>query len=575
LVSANYHPLHGGRRQGEWSLDRQIRLVKLHPFIPARRPWLVLVLLLSGTLLLAMANARAADVPTTATAPVVVDGVTLFRVRGVSAYPAEERAQAIADRLRAVAADPIVPMSALRVIPAEHSSDIAAGDRPIMSVLDADAELEGVHRRDLARAYAARIGAAIEAYRADRSPRRLLIGAVASLLATLALVAAVVLFLRLWRQVGAMLERRYARHVHSLEIQSIPVVHADQVRAVAKAASRAARTLVILALVYLYLSFVLTRFPWTRSAAARLLGYVVKPLATMGHAFVNFLPNLVFLVILIVVTRYILTLLSLVAAGIERGTVQFGSFEREWAGPTYRIVRIAVIAFAAVVAYPYIPGSESAAFKGMSIFFGVIFSLGASSVVSNMLAGYSLIYRRTFKVGDRVKVNNVVGDVTQMRLQVTHLRTVKNEDVIVPNSAILTSEVVNYSSYAATDGLILHTTVGIGYEVPWRQVEAMLLLAASRTSGLRTTPTPFVLQTSLGDFAVNYELNVYSGDAHAMASLYTALHRNIQDVFNEHGVQIMTPAYESDPAAPKVVPKDQWYQSPARMVEEPPRSAAG
>jgi len=169
----------------------------------------------------------------------------------------------------------------------------------------------------------------------------------------------------------------------------------------------------------------------------------------------------------------------------------------------------------------------------------------------------------------------VVGDVTQMRLQVTHLRTVKDEDVIVPNSAILTSEVVNYSSYAATDGLILHTTVGIGYEVPWRQVEAMLLLAASRTSGLRTTPTPFVLQTSLGDFAVNYELNVYSGDAHAMAALYTALHRNIQDVFNEHGVQIMTPAYESDPAAPKVVPKDQWYQSPARMVEEPPRSAAG
>jgi small-conductance mechanosensitive channel len=268
--------------------------------------------------------------------------------------------------------------------------------------------------------------------------------------------------------------------VHSLEIQSIPVVHADQVRAVAKAASRTIRTLVILALVYLYLSFVLTRFPWTRPAAARLLGYVLTPLIIMGHAFINFLPNLVFLVILIVVTRYVLTLLSLVAAGVERGTVRLGGFEPEWAGPTYRIVCIAVIAFAAVVTYPYIPGSESAAFRGMSIFFGVIFSLGASSVVSNMLAGYSLIYRRTFKVGDRVKVNDVVGDVTQMRLQVTHLRTVMNEDVIVPNSVILTSEVVNYSSYAATEGLILHTTVGIGYEVPWRQVEAMLLLAASR-----------------------------------------------------------------------------------------------
>ena len=156
----------------------------------------------------------------------------------------------------------------------------------------------------------------------------------------------------------------------------------------------------------------------------------------------------------------------------------------------------------------------------------------------------------------------------------THLRTIKNEDVVVPNSVILTSQVVNYSTYAAREGLILHTTVGIGYEVPWRQVEAMLLLAASRTPDLQAVPSPFVLQTSLGDFAVNYELNAYCGDSHGMAARYTALHRNIQDVFNEYGVQIMTPAYESDPASPKVVPPDQWYQEPARSLEESPRKAA-
>ena len=268
-------------------------------------------------------------------------------------------------------------------------------------------------------------------------------------------------------------------------------------------------------------------------------------------------------------------MLSLVASGIERRAINFDGFEPEWASPTFRIVRIAVIGFAAVVAYPYIPGSQSEAFKGISLFFGLVFSLGASSVVANILAGYSLIYRRTFKVGDRVKINDVVGDVASMRLQVTHLRTVKNEDVIVPNSVILTSQVVNYTSYAATDGLILHTTVGIGYEVPWRQVEAMLLMAAGRTPGLRPTPAPFVRQRSLGDFAVSYELNVYCGDAHAMLALYSALHQNIQDVFNEYGVQIMTPAYESDPSSAKVVPRDQWYQAPARALEEPPRSAAG
>jgi small-conductance mechanosensitive channel len=223
-----------------------------------------------------------------------------------------------------------------------------------------------------------------------------------------------------------------------------------------------------------------------------------------------------------------------------------------------------VIGFAIVVGYPYIPGSDSAAFKGLSLFFGVVFSLGSSSAIANTIAGYSLTYRRAFRVGDRVKIGDVFGDVTEIRLQVTHVRTPKNEEVVVPNSTILNQEVTNYSALARTRGLILHTTVGIGYETPWRQVEAMLLLAAERTPGVLRDPKPFVLQKSLGDFAVSYEINVYSDDAQAMMPLYTALHRQILDVFNEYGVQIMTPAYEGDPEQPKVVPRDQWHLAPAR-----------
>ena len=536
--------------------------------------WLRLIALLFSLLAPAAPRALAADAPGAATAPVVVDGVTLFRVRGLSAYPADERASAIADRIRAAAADPGVAIGSLRVVSGERSSDIVIGESPIMSVFEADAEVEGFHRDDLARGYAQRIRGAVEAYRRDRSPRNLLVGAGASLAATVVLAVAVLLLIRFWRRLNAILERRYAHRLRSFEIQSVQVIHAERLREAVRTALRAVRALAILTLAYLYLSFVLTRFPWTRPTASQLLGYALAPLATMGGALVTHLPNLVFLVILIAVTRYVLKIVALIFTGIERGTITFAGFEREWAAPTYRFVRIAIIGFAAVVAYPYIPGSESAAFKGMSIFFGLLFSLGASSVVANMMAGYSLIYRRTFKVGDRVKINDVVGDVTQMGLQVTHLRTIKNEDVVVPNSVILTSQVVNYSTYAARDGLILHTTVGIGYEVPWRQVEAMLLLAASRTPGLQAVPPPFVLQTSLGDFAVNYELNAYCDDSHGMAARYTALHRNVQDVFNEYGVQIMTPAYESDPASPKVVPKDQWYQPPARSLEESPRKAA-
>jgi small-conductance mechanosensitive channel len=517
----------------------------------------------------------AGDSPDVATAPVVVDGVTLLRVRGISAFPADERAHLIADRIREVAADPSVATSTLRVVPAERSSDIVIGDRPIMSVLDADALIEGVHREDMARGYVYRIRGAIEAYRHDRSRRTLLIGVGASLAATAALLGAVALLIRLWRRLDVVVEQRYTRRLRSIEIQSVQVIQAERIREIVRTALRFIRAGVLLVLAYLYLSFVLTRFPWTRPAAAQLLGYVVAPLATMGGALLANLPNLAILLILIGVTHYVLKAVALVFTGIERGAITFAGFDREWAAPTYRMVRIAIIGFAVVVAYPYIPGSESAAFKGMSLFFGLIFSLGASSVVANMMAGYSLIYRRTFRVGDRVKIQDVVGDVTMMGLQVTHVRTIKNEDVVVPNSAILTSQVVNYSSFAAGDGLILHTTVGIGYEVPWRQVEAMLLLAASRTPGLRTAPPPFVLQTSLGDFAVNYELNAYCDDAHAMAALYTELHRSVQDVFNEYGVQIMTPAYRGDPATPKVVPKDQWFQAPARTLEEPPRSAAG
>jgi len=222
-----------------------------------------------------------------------------------------------------------------------------------------------------------------------------------------------------------------------------------------------------------------------------------------------------------------------------------------------------VVAFAAVVAYPYIPGSGSAAFQGVSIFLGVLISLGSSSVLANIIAGYTMTYRRAFRVGDRIRVNDAVGDVTASRMMGTHLRSLKNEEIVIPNSIILNSQIVNYTSLGRQHGLILHTTVGIGYEVPWRQVEAMLCLAADRTPGLLKEPAPFVLHQSLGDFAVNYELNAYCDNARLMVALYTELHRHILDVFNEYGIQIMTPAYVSDPAQPKLVVKEQWHAVPA------------
>jgi small-conductance mechanosensitive channel len=221
-----------------------------------------------------------------------------------------------------------------------------------------------------------------------------------------------------------------------------------------------------------------------------------------------------------------------------------------------------------VVAYPYIPGSDSQAFKGISLFLGVLFSLGSTSIISNIIAGYTMTYRRAFRVGDRVKIGETIGTVTEIRLLVTHLQSLKNEKVVIPNSTILNSEIINYTTTLEDKELILHTTVGIGYEVPWRQVEAMLLESARRTEGLVQDPPPFVLQKALADFAVTYELNAYCRDEKRIPLLYSNLHRNIQDVFNEHGVQIMTPNYVADTPQPKIVPPEEWYAAPAEQPEK-------
>jgi small-conductance mechanosensitive channel len=324
---------------------------------------------------------------------------------------------------------------------------------------------------------------------------------------------------------------------------------------------------VVLAAVYLYLSSVLILFPWTRGLAGSLISLLVDPLRTLGFSFLKTVPKLAFLVVLFVITRYLLKLIRFYFHSIADGSTVLQGFDPEWAEPTYRLIRILLVAFMVIVAYPYIPGSGSEAFKGVSLFIGVLFSLGSSSIIGNLIAGYTMTYRRAFKIGDRIMVGSYMGDVEQVKLLVTYLRTPKNELVAIPNSVILNSEVVNYSTLASKQGLILHTTVGIGYETPWRQVEGMLLEAAARTTGLLREPPPFVLHKALGDFCITYEINAFCFEPQAMNRLYTELHRNILDLFNEYGVQIMTPSYEGDPEQPKVVPREQWYAAPARSPE--------
>ncbi len=503
------------------------------------------------------------------TAPVVVDGRPLFNVFGVSTYPAKKRANNIARKIEELAKDPSFDPASIEVRETDGKVRIYASGKTLFNVYSDDAQLEGdftsiLIAQDL---YLAQIKQAIENYREERQGRVLLRHALYAFVRTVVLAVLLITLFWAFRKIDAYIERRFRRKVEQLETKSQKILQAQQILAGVQILSQVIRIILVFFLIYLFVNQVLGLFPWTRYLSKTLLGYVLDPLQAIGQAAINYLPSLFFLIILVIIFRALLRMTHALFSEIDRGKIAIPKFHSEWAWPTYRIVRVFMVILCVVVAYPYIPGSSSEAFKGITILLGVLFSLGSSSFIANMIAGYTMTYRRAFKVGDWVKIGQHVGEVIEVRLLVTRLRSRKNEEIIIPNSTILNGEVTNYSNMAEEQGLILHTTVGIGYEVPWRQVEAMLLMAASNTEGLQEDARHFVLQKELGDFGVTYELNVFCNSADQIPRIYSALHCNIQDVFNEYGVAIMTPHYVGDTKEPKVVPKDQWYAPPAQQPD--------
>jgi small-conductance mechanosensitive channel len=533
-------------------------------FTPTLLPILIVLAGISAQAQESPATDSATDIQT---APVVFDGAVLFRVRGISSLPAPARARLIEERLAALAGDPAAAVESIHTVDDGTMTRLVAGTTTLMTIIDADAALEQVQRAELAAVHLSRMRQAVTAYRQARSPAALRRGARDALTATILLALALVAVWQLRMRAESLLTRRLQARIHTIGIQSFEVMRAERIWGGVQSALLTLQTVACLALVLFYLGFVLAQFPWTRGSSRSMAAFALAPLQVIGAGIMANIPSLVFLAVLVYVIRLTLRLTRLFFEAVQRGRVTLSGFDSDWAQPTYKIVRLAVIAFGLIVAYPYIPGSQSDAFKGVSLFVGVVFSLGSSAAISNIVAGYMMTYRRAFKVGDRIKVGNTIGDVVEMRLQVTHLRSTKNEEIVLPNSQILASEVLNYSSLSRTHGLILHTEVGIGYETPWRQVEALLLAAAERTAGLAREPAPFVLEKSLRDFSVVYELNAYCADVRAMYLIYAELHRHILDAFNEYGVQIMTPAYEADPFVPKVVAQKDWYAPPARPPE--------
>ena len=298
-------------------------------------------------------------------------------------------------------------------------------------------------------------------------------------------------------------------------------------------------------------------FPQTKGLAYQIFSYIWNPIKNILVGIVDYIPNLFAILIICFAVKYLVRLVHYLSREVEAGRLKFGGFYPDWAMPTYHIIRFLLYAFMIAMIYPYLPGAKNGVFQGISVFVGLIISLGSSTVIGNVIAGLVITYMRPFKLGDRIQLNDTTGNVIEKTPLVTRIKTPKNEVVTIPNSFIMSSHTVNYSASAREYGLIIHSEVTIGYDVPWRQVHQLLIEAALNTPGVIDDPRPFVLETSLSDWYPVYQINAYIREADKLAQIYSDLHQNIQDRFNEAGIEIMSPHYmDMRDGNESTIPKD-------------------
>ncbi len=323
---------------------------------------------------------------------------------------------------------------------------------------------------------------------------------------------------------------------------------------------------------YLMLAFALKQFPYTQPWGDKLGTYIFNIISKLAENTIDAMPNLFVVFIIFVATHWIVKISKKFFKEVAQGNIVLNWLDPDAAPPTSKIFSAIIWIFGVVMAYPYIPGSNTEAFKGIGVFLGLLISLGASSMVGQVIGGMVLMYSRAMKVGEIVHIGEHYGKVMEIGFFSTKLRTMKNEEINIPNSVLMGSITKNYSRLSKSEGLIIHSTITIGYDAPWRQVHAMLINAAEKTSGIQKAPAPFVLQKALGDFYVEYEINAFLEKPESILKVKTKLHANIQDEFNKYGVQIMSPNFVAQPPEKVWVPKEKWYEAPAEKVNEHPIS---
>lgn len=524
---------------------------KDYPLLSLSQKFKTWLILLVTTLLLIVAVPVYAQPTTTAGNavdgfPVVLDGREVFRVKqGIPGIAtAEERAAIIKKRLVTVANDSTILPETIQAENQGNTVLIKAGDNLLFTIIKKDAIAYNKSSETLVQETTEFVQASIVKYREERKLKHLFKGTILAIISTIALL----LFFKLLQRVVTKLlaKIRFARKADALDlrIKNIQFLGSNAVSYLLVGFIRLGRLAIILLSLYVYLPFVLSQFPTTKPLGDSILKDIATQIAQLTEAFAKYLPNLLTIGIIVLVTIYIIEFAELVISELGRDD-SYPWFYPEWINPTNRLVTFLIVAIALVVVGPFLPGFGSPAFQGVSLFLGAIFTLGSSSAVANAVAGIILIYTRAFKIGDIVAVGDTRGSVIDKSLFVTRIITPKKEVITMPNAKLLSSDVRNFSviQRELNQGLVLYTTITLGYDVPWRKVHEALIKAAEATKYIMAEPYPFVLQTSLNDFHISYEINAFTDHPELMPDIYSDLHQNIQDYCNQAGIEILSPAY--------------------------------
>lgn len=490
--------------------------------------------------------------------PVIVEGDTLyylFAKRG--GHTPQQRAEMNAAAITELGKRFNLQPDSVYIDSSDIVTDLMYGNKVLSSFTDQDGLWEGCSRDQLAAAKRKVIVDKLKVMKDEHSLWQL---GKRVLYFILVIVGQFLLFkLTIWlfNKLKARIQRLKDTKLKPISIQDYELLDTQkQVNLLVFLASLLRYAVMLLQLI-LTVPLLFAIFPQTKDLAYKLFSYIWEPIKSIFLGIVEYIPNLFTIFVIWLAVKYLVRLVRYLASEIQSERLKIGGFYADWAMPTFHIVRFLLYAFMIAMIYPYLPGSKSGVFQGISVFVGLIVSLGSSTVIGNIIAGLVITYMRPFKLGDRIKLNDTTGNVIEKTPLVTRIRTPKNEVVTIPNSFIMSSHTVNFSQSARDYGLIIHSEVSIGYDIPWRKTHQLLIEAALNTPGVVDDPRPFVLETSLQDYYPVYQVNAYIKDANQLAQVYSDLHQNIQDRFNEEGIEIMSPHYiATRDGSETTIPKD-------------------